>query len=88
MKAKPFDRVKISEIFRDVDGNIILKQNRVFGDNEGRTPLNCVILVPNKPDIQRGDILFKNREVYCEVLDDREISELKFVILPEETIEE
>lgn len=83
MKAMPFERTKIGNIFRDIDGNIILRVAKAYGDNEGRTPINCAILVSNKNDNTRGDVLAKNREAYCEVLDDREVSEIKLVDVSE-----
>lgn len=74
MKSKPFERVKIGDLFRDLDGNVLMKIPKSTGDED---TFNSVILVPNKKDLSRGNLISKNREAYCEVLTKVEISDLK-----------
>lgn len=74
MKSKPFDRVKIGELYRDLDGNLLMKIPKATGDED---TFNSVILIANKKDLDRGNLLSKNREAYCEVLTKNEIAEVK-----------
>jgi len=84
VKPLPFDRVKVGQVFRDIDGTIFMRITRAFGDNDGRTAINCAILITNKPESDnRGDVIAKARDTYCEVLDERELSELKLIDIPE-----
>lgn len=84
MKALPFEKVKTGQAFRDVDGTVLMRTSKAFGDNEGRTPVNCAILISNKTDLSRGDLISKTRDIYCEVLDQRELSELRLVDVPDD----
>ena len=84
MKASPFERVKPGQLFRDIDGNVLMRTSKAYADNEGRTPINCIVLIPNKGELTRGDTLTKTREIYCEVLDDRELSQIKLVDVHED----
>ena len=79
MKAVPFEKVKAGQAFRDIDGNVLMRVSKAYSDSEGRTPVNCAILISNKADLTRGDLITKTRDIYCEVLDDRELSELTLV---------
>ncbi len=77
MKAVPFQKVKIGQVFRDIDGNSLLRIPKVFRDNEGRDFRNCVILIANKSGLSIGDIMVKTREIYCELLNDTELNEIR-----------
>ena len=83
MKATPFERVKIGQVFRDIDGTLIMRINKAYGDNEARSLINCVILISNKTEVSRGGLLAKTRDIYCEVLDDRELSDLGLIDITE-----
>ena len=84
MKAFPFEKVKIGQAFRDIDGTVLMRTSKAYADNEGRTPINCTILIPNKMELSRGDLVAKARDIYCEVLDQRELSELRLVDVPDD----
>ena len=91
MKAKPFERLKVGELFRDIDGTLLMRTSKSFSDVEAKNITNCTVLIPNKPDDNRGEMVYRARDVYCDTLTDREISEIKLVDMPSEnniTIEE
>ncbi len=82
MKPAPFLRLNVGDIFNDIDGTTFIKTGKCFIQckEDVAAPakeLNCVILIPNKPKDSRGQIRFKDDDVYCEVFDDKEISELQ-----------
>lgn len=77
MKAKPFERVKIGDLYRDIDGNLLMKIPKSTGEED---TFNSVILIPNKKDLDRGNLMSKGREVYCEVLTKPEIADIKLDI--------
>lgn len=77
MKPKPFDRIKVGEIFRDIDGTILMRTEKTFANEEGKNILNCAILIPNISSLKRGDVIGKTRDTYCESLNDREVSEIR-----------
>lgn len=88
MKPMPFLRLNVGDVFNDIDGTTFIKTGKCLTPSkEDRSTsykeLNCVILVPNKPMDARGQLRFKNDDVYCEVFDDQEITELK-IEYPEE----
>lgn len=35
------------------------------------------MIIPNKTDLERGDLIAKARDVYCEELDQREVANLR-----------
>lgn len=74
MKSKPFDRVKIGDLYRDIDGNLLMKIPKAQGSED---TFNSVILIPNKKDLERGSLVAKNREAYCEVLIKSEVADVK-----------
>lgn len=84
MTPMPFLKVKQGQAFRDIDGNVLMRISKAYADNDGRTPLNCAILIPNKSDLNRGDTTAKQKDIYCEVLDDRELSEIRLIDVPED----
>ena len=82
MKPMPFLRLVVGDIFNDIDGTTFIKIGKCYTPTKDESSssykeLNCVILVPNKLKDTRGQIRFKNDDVYCEVFDEEEISELK-----------
>jgi len=81
MKPVPFDKVKTGDIFRDMDGNSVMRTAKTYSDNEGKTVVNCIMLISNKTELSRGELFGKSREIYCEVLNEREISELTLVVI-------
>lgn len=85
MKAIPFERVKQGQVFRDIDGTTLMRTTKSYSDVEGQNLVNCVVLISNKPEsISRGDMIAKGRDIYCEALNDREVSELKLIEMSSE----
>ena len=81
MKAMPFVRLNVGDIFNDIDGTTYIKTARALTPNKEETntnykKLNSMILIPNKPSDARGQLRYKDDDVYCEVLDIQEITEL------------
>lgn len=85
MKEKPFEKIKIGEVFRDLDGNLLMRSAKAYNDAEGQNLLNTVVLISNRADLNRGELIYKNRDIYCELLNDREVSETRLVEMQEET---
>lgn len=77
MKPKPFRDLIVGNIFRDIDGTTYIKSGKSFTTGEEQKVLNCIILIPNKSKDGRGQLRFKDEDVYCEVLEEIEIIELK-----------
>lgn len=76
MQAKPFMNVKNGSIFRDIDGNALIKTPKSATSSEG-VFTNCVVIMSNSSDLKRGDLTKKGRDIYCEVIDPAETVELK-----------
>lgn len=84
MKTKPFEKVKIGELFRDIDGNLLMKIPKTQGAD--RT-YNSVALTSNKKDITRGILIAKMRDTYCEVLNKNEICDIRLEVSTTESDE-
>ena len=74
MKPKPIERLKTGDIFRDLDGNILMKLITV---NDGTKSYNCVILTGNQASVKRGCLDEQQRDSYCEFLEEVEVAELR-----------
>ena len=76
MKPKPFERLKTGDVFRDLDGNILMK---LITANDGTKSYNCVVLIGNQASIKRGNLDEQHRDSYCEFLEEVEIAELRIM---------
>ena len=79
-KAKPFKDVQSGDLFRDIDGTVLIKTNqKVYTATDGSDIANCMILIPNKQKDDRGDMRKKEIDTYCEILDTAEIGEIHLI---------
>jgi len=77
MEKKPFKDINIRDIFRDIDGTILIKTDKTYAGASRSEVMNCVVLVPNKPNDYRGQMKKKENDSYCEVLDDVDMSDIR-----------
>ena len=83
MEKKPFKDVTIKEIFRDIDGTILIKTDKTYSGVNRSDILNCTVLIPNKASEYRGQMKKKENDSYCEVFDAIDISELNLKDCPD-----
>lgn len=89
MKPFPFKRLSIGDIFNDIDGTTFIRTGTsvpkgAFDQVDERPELNCMILIPNKGKDKRGQLRFKADDVYCELLDATEISNIRLENITDE----
>jgi len=77
MKAKPFRDVNTGECFRDIDGTVFVKTSKAYSSTDSPEILNCMVLLPNKMKDTRGLLKKKENDVYCEVLDEADLEDIK-----------
>lgn len=77
MRAKPFRDVNTGEYFRDIDGTIYVKTSKAYSSADTPDIVNCMVLFPNKQKETRGQLRKKENDVYCEVLDEIDLEEMK-----------
>ena len=79
-KARPFKDVQSGNLFRDVDGTVLIKINqKAYLTSDGSDIANCMILIPNKQKDDRGDMRKKEQDTYCEILDNTEVGEIHLI---------
>ena len=79
-KAKPFRDVQSGDLFRDIDGTVLIKiKQKVYTTADGSELANCMILIPNKHKDDRGDMKKTENDTYCEVLDEVEVGEIHLI---------
>lgn len=92
MKPVPFARVNLGDIFNDIDGTTFIKTGKALTPNKDEAgaflELNCMILIPNKPKDNRGQLRYKSPDTYCEILDPQDILDSKLDALVDSSMEE
>jgi len=81
MKPKPFRDVNIGDCFRDIDGTIFVKTSKAYSSTDNPEIINSMVLFPNKQKDVRGQLKKKENDVYCEVLDDADLEEMKLHLI-------